>query len=138
MAIIYSYPNGGSAIASDKLTISRSSLDAPIPNPTFTLTVAQIAAFVQNQLQSGTPNYIPVFNTTNTIIDSPMFLDDFAAPTLMTVGVNTNLQGTLVVGGLSILMGKLSSIIQLRLKRKQVFKTPCLMKQVFQGQLANY
>ena len=106
MAIIYSYPNGGSAIASDKLTISRSSLDAPIPNPTFTLTVAQIAAFVQNQLQSGTPNYIPVFNTTNTIIDSPMFLDDFAAPTLMTVGVNTNLQGTLVVGGLSIFNGE--------------------------------
>ena len=106
MAIIYSYPNGGSAIASDKLTISRSSLDAPIPNPTFTLTVAQIAAFVQNQLQSGTPNYIPVFNTTNTIIDSPMFLDDFAAPTLMTVGVNTNLQGTLVVGGLSTFNGE--------------------------------
>ena len=97
MAIIYSYPNGGSAIASDKLTISRSSLDAPIPNPTFTLTVAQIAAFVQNQLQSGTPNYIPVFNTTNTIIDSPMFLDNFAAPTLMTVGVATKIQGTLLV-----------------------------------------
>ena len=99
MAIIYSYPNGGSAIASDKLTISRSSLDAPIPNPTFTLTVAQIAAFVQNQLQSGTPNYIPVFNTTNTIIDSPIFLDDFAAPTEVTIEVATNLKSTLQVSG---------------------------------------
>jgi len=97
MAIIYSYPNGGSAIASDKLTISRSSLDAPIPNPTFTLTVAQIAAFVQNQLQSGTPNYIPVFNTTNTIIDSPMFLDDFTTPTLLTIGNNTKIVGNLEV-----------------------------------------
>ena len=97
MAIIYSYPNGGSAIASDKLTISRSSLDAPIPNPTFTLTVAQIAAFVQNQLQSGTPNYIPVFNTANTIIDSPMFLDDFAAPTLLTIGNDTKIQGNLTL-----------------------------------------
>jgi hypothetical protein len=99
MAIIYSYPNGGSAIASDKLTISRSSLDAPIPNPTFTLTVAQIATFVQNQLASGTPNYIPVFNTTNTIIDSPMFLDDFATPTLLTIGNDTKIQGNLVTTG---------------------------------------
>ena len=97
MAIIYSYPNGGSAIASDKLTISRSSLDAPIPNPTFTLTVAQIAAFVQNQLQSGTPNYIPVFNTSNTIIDSPLFLDDFTIPTLLTIGNNTKIQGNLTL-----------------------------------------
>jgi hypothetical protein len=99
MAIIYSYPNGGSAIASDKLTISRSSLDAPIPNPTFTLTVAQIATFVQNQLASGTPNYIPVFNTTNTIIDSPMFLDDFATPTLLTIGNDAKIQGNLVTTG---------------------------------------
>ena len=62
MAIIYSYPNGGSAIASDKLTISRSSLDAPIPNPTFTLTVAQIAAFVRNQLGTGTTNTLPIWS----------------------------------------------------------------------------
>ena len=97
MAIIYSYPNGSSALASDTLTITRSSIDSPVPNPTFTLTVAQIAAFVQSQLAGGTPNYIPVFNTSNTIIDSSMYLDDFAAPTLLTIGNDTKIQGNLTL-----------------------------------------
>jgi len=97
MAIIYSYPNGSSALASDTLTITRSSIDFPVPNPTFTLTVAQIAAFVQSQLAGGTPNYIPVFNTSNTIIDSSMYLDDFAAPTLLTIGNDTKIQGNLTL-----------------------------------------
>jgi len=97
MAIIYSYPNGGTAQASDLMVISRTSLPSPVTNPTYTLSVAQIAAFVQTQLQSGTPNYIPVFNTANTIIDSPMFLDDFTTPTLMTIGVFTKIQGDLEV-----------------------------------------
>lgn len=97
MAIIYSYPNGSSALASDTLTITRSSIDSPVPNPTFTLTVAQIAAFVQSQLAGGTPNYIPVFNTSNTIIDSSMYLDDFAAPALLTIGHDTKIQGNLTL-----------------------------------------
>jgi hypothetical protein len=97
MAIIYSYPNGSSALASDTLTITRSSIDSPVPNPTFTLTVAQIAAFVQSQLASGTPSYIPVFNTSNTIIDSSMYLDDFAAPTLLTIGNDTAIRGNLLL-----------------------------------------
>ncbi len=97
MAIIYSYPNGSSALASDTLTITRSSIDFPVPNPTFTLTVAQIAAFVQSQLAGGTPNYIPVFNTSNTIIDSSMYLDDFATPTLLTIGNDTKVQGNLIL-----------------------------------------
>ena len=97
MAIIYSYPNGSSALASDTLTITRSSIDSPVPNPTFTLTVAQIAAFVQSQLAGGTPSYIPVFNTSNTIIDSSMYLDDFAAPTLLTIGNDTAIRGNLLL-----------------------------------------
>ena len=97
MAIIYSYPNGGTAQASDLMVISRTSLPSPVTNPTYTLSVAQIAAFVQTQLQSGTPNYIPVFNTANTIIDSPMFLDDFTTPTLLTIGNNTKIVGNLEV-----------------------------------------
>lgn len=97
MAIIYSYPNGSSALASDTLTITRSSIDSPVPNPTFTLTVAQIAAFVQSQLAGGTPNYIPVFNTSNTIIDSPMYLNDFAAPTILTIGVDVAIRGNLLL-----------------------------------------
>ena len=97
MAIIYSYPNGSSALASDTLTITRSSIDSPVPNPTFTLTVAQIAAFVQSQLAGGTPSYIPVFNTSNTIIDSPMYLNDFAAPTILTIGVDVAIRGNLLL-----------------------------------------
>jgi len=97
MAIIYSYPNGSSALASDTLTITRSSIDSPVPNPTFTLTVAQIAAFVQSQLASGTPSYIPVFNTSNTIIDSSMYLDNFAAPTILTIGHDVAMRGNLLL-----------------------------------------
>ena len=97
MAIIYSYPNGGTAQASDLMVISRTSLPTPVTNPTYTLSVAQIAAFVQTQLQSGTPNYIPVFNTSNTIIDSPLFLDDFTTPTLLTIGNDTKIQGNLTL-----------------------------------------
>jgi hypothetical protein len=52
---------------------------------------------VQSQLAGGTPNYIPVFNTSNTIIDSSMYLDDFAAPTLLTIGNDTKIQGNLTL-----------------------------------------
>jgi len=103
MAIIYSYPNGSSALASDTLTITRSSIDSPVPNPTFTLTIAQISAFVQSQLANGTPNYIPVFNASTTIIDSPMYLDDFAAPTLLTIGTNAAILGNATfTGGIQV------------------------------------
>ena len=97
MAIIYSYPNGGTAQASDLMVISRTSLPSPVTNPTYTLSVAQIAAFVQSQLAGGTPNYIPVFNTANTIVDSPLYLDDFAAATLLSIKVDTNIIGALEV-----------------------------------------
>ena len=74
MAIIYSYPEKTTPAGGDFLVITDSEQPAPNKNRTKSLTIDNLASYVISSqgaiTGSGTPGFIPIFTTANTLGDS--------------------------------------------------------------------